>query len=213
LIFTVLVPGVIGACVPALFYRVGELKDGFWRIGWLLAGAGAAIYLMCLVAFLFSGGTPAIFFTRPLKFILGGPAKIGAAGAVPLLTQSDVCGRGAGGVRTGFDLWVSQRGLGMGRSCGFVFKSWWCFWKSRICGRRSAGRRMTSTGAKFHGGLVGLERNQDHERVGDPLKITCRRRVGRRSIRRRSWRPVGECRRSDVRAFDIRRGLRGGGRD
>jgi hypothetical protein len=71
LIFTVLVPGVIGACVPALFYRVGELKDGFWRIGWLLAGAGAAIYLMCLVAFLFSGGTPAIFFTRPLKFILG----------------------------------------------------------------------------------------------------------------------------------------------
>jgi protein-S-isoprenylcysteine O-methyltransferase Ste14 len=26
---------------------------------------------MCLVAFLFSGGTPAIFFTRPLKFILG----------------------------------------------------------------------------------------------------------------------------------------------
>jgi protein-S-isoprenylcysteine O-methyltransferase Ste14 len=71
LIFTVLVPGVIGACVPALFYRVGELKDGFWRIGWLLAGAGAAIYLMCLVAFLFSSGTPAIFFTRSLKFILG----------------------------------------------------------------------------------------------------------------------------------------------
>jgi protein-S-isoprenylcysteine O-methyltransferase Ste14 len=53
------------------FYRGGELKDGFWRIGWLLVGVGAAIYLMCLLAFLFSGGTPAIFFTRPLKFILG----------------------------------------------------------------------------------------------------------------------------------------------
>lgn len=80
-IFTALVPGVIGAYVPSLFYRGGELKDGFWRLGWVLVGVGAAMYLPCLLAFLASGGTPAIFFTRPLKFILGKePPKLVSGG-------------------------------------------------------------------------------------------------------------------------------------
>jgi protein-S-isoprenylcysteine O-methyltransferase Ste14 len=78
-IFTVLVPCMVGAYVPSLIYRGRELEEGFWvidwkvgqGIGWLLVGLGATIYLVCLVAFLSAGGTPAMFFTRPLKFILG----------------------------------------------------------------------------------------------------------------------------------------------
>jgi protein-S-isoprenylcysteine O-methyltransferase Ste14 len=46
-------------------------KGGLWNIGWVLVTIGAAIYGLCLVNFLLSGGTPAIFFTRPVRFLLG----------------------------------------------------------------------------------------------------------------------------------------------
>jgi len=42
-----------------------------WITGWLLIAAGAAIYAACLVRFLASGGIPAIFFTRPVRAIIG----------------------------------------------------------------------------------------------------------------------------------------------
>lgn len=71
MIFTLLVPCVIGAYVPSLLYDGSSVKAGVWRIGWLFIGAGASIYAFCLLSFLMSGGTPAIFFTRHLKFILG----------------------------------------------------------------------------------------------------------------------------------------------
>ena len=51
LVFTALVPLVI--------------------VGWLLVAAGAATYCACLTRFIASGGTPAIFFTRPARAILG----------------------------------------------------------------------------------------------------------------------------------------------
>jgi hypothetical protein len=51
-IFTVMVPGVVGAYVPWLFYRGSELKEGFWRLGWVLVGVGPGMYLMSLLAFL-----------------------------------------------------------------------------------------------------------------------------------------------------------------
>lgn len=40
-------------------------------VGMVCRATGAAIYAICLVDFLRSGGTPAIFFTRPLKLVLG----------------------------------------------------------------------------------------------------------------------------------------------
>jgi len=50
---------------------------GLWRAGWLLVGLGAIVYGWCLFVFLMSGGTPAIFFTRHLRFVLGEePAKL-----------------------------------------------------------------------------------------------------------------------------------------
>lgn len=37
----------------------------------MLIAPGMAIYLLCLVRFLAAGGTPAIFFTRPLRILIG----------------------------------------------------------------------------------------------------------------------------------------------
>jgi protein-S-isoprenylcysteine O-methyltransferase Ste14 len=71
LVFTLLVPCVLGAYVPYLIYRGSSARGGLWDAGWLLVAAGAVIYGWCLLEFLFSGGTPAIFFTRHLKFLLG----------------------------------------------------------------------------------------------------------------------------------------------
>ena len=69
-IFTILVPGVVGGWLP--FAIAGtHPAGGLWRTGWLLVGLGAAIYLACLTRFLAAGGTPSIYFARPLRFLIG----------------------------------------------------------------------------------------------------------------------------------------------
>lgn len=40
-------------------------------LGWLVAATGAAIYAMCLFRFLASGGTPMVWFMRPVRAIFG----------------------------------------------------------------------------------------------------------------------------------------------
>ena len=70
-VFTVLVPGVIGVWVPALVDPRRHTQRGLWDAGWLLVAAGATIYGLCLSRFLASGGTPAIFFTRALRALIG----------------------------------------------------------------------------------------------------------------------------------------------
>lgn len=69
-IFTILVPGVVGGLIP---YAIAgrPAAGGVWQIGWLVVAAGAAIYLSCLLRFLGVGGTPSIYFARPLRFVLG----------------------------------------------------------------------------------------------------------------------------------------------
>jgi protein-S-isoprenylcysteine O-methyltransferase Ste14 len=71
LIFSVVVPGTIAVYVPGVMSRGLALRGGLWNAGWLLVVTGAAIYAACLLKFLFSGGTPAIFFTRALRFAIG----------------------------------------------------------------------------------------------------------------------------------------------
>jgi protein-S-isoprenylcysteine O-methyltransferase Ste14 len=71
LVFTALVPGVIGVFVPIAMERGRHLQGGPWMAGWLLVAAGAAIYSVCLLRFLAWGGTPAIFFTRGLRSLIG----------------------------------------------------------------------------------------------------------------------------------------------
>jgi protein-S-isoprenylcysteine O-methyltransferase Ste14 len=67
LIFTAIVPGALAYFLPRLF----EHGIPRWRAGWLLIVPGILIYALCLIRFLSRGGTPAIFFTRPLRFLIG----------------------------------------------------------------------------------------------------------------------------------------------
>jgi len=70
-IFTALVPAVVGYFLPQAVDPGARLQGGLWSVGWLLVAAGALIYLLCLLRFLAAGGTPAIFFTRHLAFLIG----------------------------------------------------------------------------------------------------------------------------------------------
>lgn len=70
-LFTVLIPGAVGVYVPYVLAAGHSLHGGWFALGWLMVIPGAVLYGSCLAAFLLSGGTPAIFFTRPLGFLLG----------------------------------------------------------------------------------------------------------------------------------------------
>jgi protein-S-isoprenylcysteine O-methyltransferase Ste14 len=71
IIFTVLVPGTLALYVPARMADPLVPPGGFWNAGWLVSAIGAIGYVLCFLHFLASGGTPAIFFTRPLRFLIG----------------------------------------------------------------------------------------------------------------------------------------------
>jgi protein-S-isoprenylcysteine O-methyltransferase Ste14 len=71
IVFTVLVPGTIAVYVPLRMAERLTPPGGFWDAGWLLSVVGAMGYVLCFLHFLASGGTPAIFFTRPVRFLIG----------------------------------------------------------------------------------------------------------------------------------------------
>ena len=70
-LFTLLVPVVIGVLAPAAIDTRASWPGGAWAIGWVAIAAGSLIYGACLMRFLGAGGTPAIFFTRPLRAVIG----------------------------------------------------------------------------------------------------------------------------------------------
>jgi protein-S-isoprenylcysteine O-methyltransferase Ste14 len=77
LIFSILIPGFVAGWAPWMLLTSGhevrafDAGPGRWA-GLALIVAGAAGYLLCAADFLLKGGgTPAIFFTRPLRFLLG----------------------------------------------------------------------------------------------------------------------------------------------
>ena len=71
LIFTALAPAVLGLFLPAVVEPEGRPLGGIWESGWVLIAAGTLIYALCLLRFLLAGGTPAIFFSRRLRFLIG----------------------------------------------------------------------------------------------------------------------------------------------
>ena len=80
-IFTLLVPFILAVIVPASIDGPGERRGGLWNMGWVLVAAGELMYGSCLLRFLVAGGTPAIFFTRHLRFLLGEePDRLVSAG-------------------------------------------------------------------------------------------------------------------------------------
>lgn len=81
LIFTALVPYVVAKTLPAMIDPGAKMRGGMANSGWVLIVAGTLVYFACLLRFLASGGTPAIFFTRPLRALLGEePPTLVAAG-------------------------------------------------------------------------------------------------------------------------------------
>lgn len=70
-IFTLVAPVLVAGAVPSWIAPERHVRGGAWGLGWLLIGLGAVLYLHCLRRFLAAGGTPAIFFTRPLRAFLG----------------------------------------------------------------------------------------------------------------------------------------------
>jgi protein-S-isoprenylcysteine O-methyltransferase Ste14 len=71
ILFTIFVPCAVGVFVPLALADGLHLNAGVWITGWILVLAGTVIYFMCLIRFLLSGGTPALFFTHPLRTVLG----------------------------------------------------------------------------------------------------------------------------------------------
>jgi protein-S-isoprenylcysteine O-methyltransferase Ste14 len=75
LVFVVLVPGLVAVYVPQWIQGTAPMRGGAWQLGWVLVIAGAAFALAGMLGFLLAGGTPAIFFTRGLRFLWGEEPK------------------------------------------------------------------------------------------------------------------------------------------
>jgi protein-S-isoprenylcysteine O-methyltransferase Ste14 len=81
LIFTALVPAMVAFVLPLTVDPQAHRAGGFWNLASIPIAAGTLIYVLCLIRFLAAGGTPAIFFTRPLRFLLGEePASLVSSG-------------------------------------------------------------------------------------------------------------------------------------
>jgi len=77
ILFTILVPGTVAIYVPSVLLAGTAPADGAWRfLGLLPIAAGTLGYCACALEFLLlGGGTPAVFFTRPLRFLIGEEPK------------------------------------------------------------------------------------------------------------------------------------------
>jgi len=72
LAFTVLVPAIVGLYLPCAIASSHDQSAGAaWYAGWTMVVVGASIYFACLGQFLRAGGTPAIFFARHLRLLIG----------------------------------------------------------------------------------------------------------------------------------------------
>jgi protein-S-isoprenylcysteine O-methyltransferase Ste14 len=71
IVFTALVPAVVGFFLPSAIDPRARLRGGIWDAGWLLVAAGMLTYALCLIRFLTAGGTPAIYFARRLRLLIG----------------------------------------------------------------------------------------------------------------------------------------------
>lgn len=84
IIFTVIIPGLVVGYIPYLLRAHSKLFDiGIFKyFGLLIITIGIILYLMSAVSFLLQGkGTPTIWFTKHLKFLIGEePIKLVSSG-------------------------------------------------------------------------------------------------------------------------------------
>lgn len=81
IIFTIFIPGTIAVYIPRWLVQLypTRFELGEWRsAGLLFMLVGFGFYLVSATSFLIEGGgTPAIWFTKPLKFLIGEePVKV-----------------------------------------------------------------------------------------------------------------------------------------
>ena len=90
LVFTILVPGMVTVWLPMLFYSGARALPWPVRIiGCIPIALGATLYLSSTSEFVLRGrGTPAIWFTKPLAFLLGREPKILVAGGLYQYTRN-----------------------------------------------------------------------------------------------------------------------------
>ena len=92
-IFLVLVPGSVTVLLPLNFYRADHAapeKLGWLRfLGWAPIAAGILLLLCAAAEFLLRGrGTPAVWFTEPLRFVLGREPQVLVQGTVYRYTRN-----------------------------------------------------------------------------------------------------------------------------
>lgn len=75
LLFSVLVPGAVGVWIPGELHGWREAGEWWARMGYAPIVTGAAFYLLSLAKFVEAGGTPSIYVTRPLRWVLGEEPK------------------------------------------------------------------------------------------------------------------------------------------
>ena len=85
ILFTILVPGTVAGFIPYLLTRnrIPDISAGFFHwAGLLIITLGIFIYLWTFLSFLLRGkGTPAIWFTKVISFIIGEePVKMVVSG-------------------------------------------------------------------------------------------------------------------------------------
>ncbi len=81
LVFTIVAPYMIGVAVPRWIGGSQTVEGPFTLAGFALIAIGWAIYFLCLLRFLVAGGTPAIFFSKPFRFLIGEePSKLVSTG-------------------------------------------------------------------------------------------------------------------------------------
>ena len=78
ILFTILLPGMLTIYVPRLILAgIAPVSGALRFLGLLPIAAGALGYLACAAEFLLrGGGTPALFLTKPLRFLIGEEPKI-----------------------------------------------------------------------------------------------------------------------------------------
>jgi protein-S-isoprenylcysteine O-methyltransferase Ste14 len=75
IVFTILIPGTVAAYVPQWLARIypQQIELGLFAYAGVVAMLlGFGIYTLCVLRFLLDGGgTPAIWFTKPISFLIG----------------------------------------------------------------------------------------------------------------------------------------------
>jgi protein-S-isoprenylcysteine O-methyltransferase Ste14 len=93
LLFTLLVPGTVTVLLPLQLYNrsraVPDALGWFRQFGWIPIAAGIMLYLWSTAEFLLRGkGTPAPWFTRPLRFLIGREPQVLVQGSIYRYTRN-----------------------------------------------------------------------------------------------------------------------------